>query len=120
MIEKKMYCECCGKEFLLEYYRGGYIDHVNNFYGNRHHCGKDVKEDIRHICYDGNEIRDWYDIQERLKCYRLWNINGAVKHEVIKQSEALCEEIRNAENKIRKILSELTSVEKKVLKSKFY
>ncbi len=63
-------CDCCGKEFYTEYYKGGYIDHFKNFVGNMPITIKNGQNDIfREICYAGNSLRQDYDIKERLNCF---------------------------------------------------
>ena len=117
MIEKKIYCECCGKEFYSEYGEvGGYTDHVRNFLGNSHLAGKDMKRDIETILMNGNKLRTLYDIKERLKCYELWDIDSTFKRNVIWYCLTYCDEIDVAEKKFDDIVSNLTVVEELVFR----
>lgn len=105
-----MKCDCCGKEFYSEYYEGGYIDHVENFVGNRHVYvyRNDVKDMAREIIFHGNDLRQTIYIKEFLKCFMTWDcfseeFKNNVKDIVIamldkiKKAEARAEVIRKRE-----------------------
>lgn len=56
--------------FYSEYYEGGYIDHVTNFSEKSDYLSKiNSNEAIKEIVYRGNNVREKYDIRERLKCF---------------------------------------------------
>ena len=115
MIEKKIYCECCGKEFYSEFGEtGGYNDHVRSFLGNSHLAGKDMKKDIKEILFKGNTLRKSYDIKERLKCYELWDIDSTFKRNVIWYCLTYCDEIDAAERKFNDFVNSLTETEELV------
>lgn len=115
MFINKMICEYCGKEFYTEYYTGGYIDHYINFAQHKDGFG-DVNHDVREICYDGNNLRDYDDIRDRLDCYLKWdNISDNVKQKVQEKCKFLINKMIIAEQKSRKIVSGLTMLERKYL-----
>ena len=98
----EMIFEHCGKKFYSEYYTGGYIDHYENFSSRKNSYGKDVERDIEAICFDGNDIRDNDDIQERLSCYLKWdNISDETKTEVKDKCEFLIDKIQKAKENAR-------------------
>ena len=71
MIKTVMKCDCCGKVFYSEHWIGGYIDHYENFARQFDWIIKRDEEDIFYeICYDGNELRDKYDIKCRFECFK--------------------------------------------------
>lgn len=112
----KMVCEHCGKIFFKEYDRCGYIDHYVNFSSHKDNFGKDVKDDVRRICYDGNDIRDDEDIVERLNCYLKWdNISDETKIVVKEKCEFLINKIQDAKEKAKSIVSDMTMLERKYL-----
>ena len=111
-----MVCEHCGKIFFKEYDRCGYIDHYVNFSSHKDNFGKDVKDDVRRICYDGNDIRDDEDIVERLNCYLKWdNISDETKIVVKEKCEFLINKIQDAKEKAKSIVSDMTMLERKYL-----
>ena len=111
-----MVCEHCGKIFFTEYDRRGYIDHYVNFSSRKNSYGNDVKNDIRRICYDGNDIRDDEDIAERLNCYLKWdNIPDEAKIAVREKCEFLINKIQEAKEKAKSIVSDVTMLERKYL-----
>ena len=112
----RMVCEHCGKIFFTEYDRRGYIDHYVNFSSRKNSYGKDVKKDIRRICYDENDIRDDEDIAERLNCYLKWdNIPDEAKIAVREKCEFLINKIQEAKEKAKSIVSDMTMLERKYL-----
>ncbi|MBQ2886487.1 MAG: hypothetical protein IJE43_22435 [Alphaproteobacteria bacterium] len=112
----EMICEHCGKKFYSEYYTGGYIDHYENFSSRKNSYGKDVERDIEAICFDGNDIRDNDDIQERLSCYLKWdNISDETKTEVKDKCEFLIDKIQKAKENARNIVNNMTMLERKYL-----
>lgn len=112
----RMVCEYCGKIFFTEYDRRGYIDHYVNFSSLKDNLGNDVKNDIRRICYDGNDIRDDEDIMERLNCYLKWdNVSDEVKIEVKDKCEFLISKIQKAKENAKNIVNNMTMLERKYL-----
>lgn len=70
-------CDCCGKTFLDEYWREGYIDHYINF--TRHFPSlveRGVQEIFYKIVNDGNDLRHKSDIKDRLKCFKTYCKNN--------------------------------------------
>ena len=112
----EMICEHCGKKFYSEYYTGGYIDHYVNFSSHKNSYGKDIERDIEAICFNGNDIRDDDDIQERLSCYLKWdNISDETKTEVKDKCEFLIDKIQKAKENARNIVNNMTMLERKYL-----
>lgn len=112
----KMVCEHCGKVFYSKYYTGGYIDHYENFSSRRYSFGKDMDRDIREICFDGNDLRDDKDIEERLNCYLKWdNVSDNIKSQVKEKCEFLINKISKAKKQAKEIVSNLTMLERKYL-----
>lgn len=104
MKTTRMYCENCGKEFYSEYYRGGYIDHMNMVNNFGCFLYRDIDNIVRVICYDGNDFREIDDIDDRLVCMTKWlrkNASLKVIKEVISKVEEKKEYIRDL-IKIRK------------------
>ena len=116
MIIHEMVCEHCGKKFYSEYYEGGYIDHYVNFSSRKDMLGKDIDYDIRQICYNGNEIRDVCDIDDRLNCYLKWdNVPSETKTIVQKRCNFLFDKIQKAQEKAENIVNGMTMLERKYL-----
>lgn len=112
----KMICEHCGKVFYSKYYTGGYIDHYENFSNHKNSFGKDIDEDIRKICFNGNNLREDTDIKERLNCYLKWdNIPDDVKNIVKEKCDFLTKKILKAKNNAVEIVSGMTMLERKYL-----
>jgi hypothetical protein len=108
-----MKCPCCGKEFVSEYWGGGYIDHVTNFVGNRDVFVRknDPVEMASEIIFDGNNLRELSTIKDFLKCFMTWNCFPeefkkrvkAIVDEFVKKYKAAqkrCDEIRKKESAI--------------------
>lgn len=111
---KEMICEHCGRTFHNEYYRGGYIDHYKNFASNK--FGKDLEKDLHNICFHGNEVRDDYDIKNRLDCYlKHKEVPDEMKELVKEKCEKLFCKIELARTKAKNIVKDMTSLEKKYL-----
>ena len=106
MIIRRMICECCGKEFYTEYWEGGYIDHVQNFVGNRNVYvhRNDIEDMAREIVFDGNNLRDPKYIKEFLKCFMTWDcFPEDFKHSVKRIVDAMISKIAEAKKKAREI-----------------
>lgn len=112
----KMICEHCGKVFYSKYYIGGYIDHYENFSSHKYSFGKDIDRDIREICFNGNNLRDDKDIEERLDCYLKWdNVSDDIKSQVKEKCEFLIKKIEKAKEQAKEIVSGMTMLERKYL-----
>jgi hypothetical protein len=101
-----MKCECCGKVFYSEYWEGGYIDHVENFVGNRNvYVHRNNIEDMaRTIVFDGNNIRQRCYIKEFLKCFMTWDcFPEDFKHSVNQIVEAVMSKVAKAEKKVKEL-----------------
>jgi hypothetical protein len=114
---RKMICDCCGKEFYSEYYEGGYIDHYENFASRMDKWGKDIKSDIREICFHGNDLREKQDMLERFNCYKQCKtVSDEFKTEIDSRINSLLSIIENAKIKAKEISSGLTAMERKYLR----
>lgn len=94
-----MKCDCCGKEFVTEYYEGGYIDHVENFVGNMRvrKSRNDVGDMADAILFDGNDIRSTWCIREFLNCFKTWDcFDDKFKGKVEKIVEPMLKTIESA------------------------
>lgn len=73
MIKTTMICDCCGKEFVTQYYHDGYIDHFVNFAS---HFDSLVNKSASEISYEialhGNETRKGYSMEERFRCFEIY------------------------------------------------
>lgn len=101
-----MKCECCGKVFYSEYWEGGYIDHVENFVGNRNVYvhRNDIEDMARTIVFDGNNLRDLRYVKEFLKCFMTWDcFPEDFKHSVKQIVEAVMSKVAEAEKKVKKL-----------------
>lgn len=104
MIKTTMKCDCCGKTFISLYWEGGYIDHVENFVGNRdvYVNRSDIKYMAREIVFDGNNIRELKYIKEFLKCFMAWDCFLKDFKNCVKQIvEAVISEVAEAEKKVK-------------------
>ena len=84
----KMICDICGKEFYSEFYEEGYIDHVLNFCGSHNRnitANREPKEIALEIMTDGNKMRSRHSINDRLKCFMLWDNVSYDKKEQVKE-----------------------------------
>lgn len=71
-----MKCECCGKTFISDFWEGGYIDHVNNFVGNRNlYIQRGIYDMARDIVFSGNNIRPTWVIRDFINCFSPWKTN---------------------------------------------
>lgn len=112
----KMVCEYCGKVFYDKYNLGGYIDHYTNFAQHKEGFGEDVDDDVQEICFDGNDLRDNKDIEERLNCYLKWdNVPDDIKNQVKEKCEFLIDKIVKAKERAKEIVSNLTMLERKYI-----
>ena len=103
----KMICDCCGKEFLCEYYEGGYIDHVTNFssqfdwYAN---CSDPVGRLSHDIIFGGQGLRSIYHMSEMLYCAKVSkHIPDDVKQKVEAVVSKIMDELTKAHNEVRDI-----------------
>lgn len=101
-----MKCPECGKEFINEYWEGGYIDHVVNFVGNKevYVHRKNVEDMASEIVFNGNDLRDLKYIKEFLKCFMTWkcfpeDFKNKVKQIVV----TMMSKIKDAEKKVNHI-----------------
>lgn len=102
-----MYCENCGKEFYIEYWQGGYTDHmnmVNNFEVIKN-CG--IDDIIQEICMGGNNYRELEDIDDRLKCFLIWLKKKKVSKEML-------EEIKEKVSEKKKYIENLLQIRKEI------
>lgn len=107
-------CNICGKEFFSEYGEGGYIDHYFNFVGNDTViCQNEPNGIIDEICCSGNEIRNMTDIQERLKCFNLWNcVDGDTKKVVSSKVESIIKMYSDSSKKMSELYRGLNLVDR--------
>ena len=101
-----MKCEECGKEFVNEYWEGGYIDHVVNFVGNKevYVHRNDIEDMAGEIVFNGNDIRDLNYIEDFLKCFMTWDcFPENFKNNVKKIVETVITKIENAEKQVKNI-----------------
>jgi hypothetical protein len=107
-------CKICGLQFVSEYGKGGYIDHVSNFVGNREKIIRRGTDDcVKMILSDGNKPRSSEDINSRLKCFCKWdNVDNDLKDNVIKIVKENLPIIEQAENKAKNITENLSDIEK--------
>jgi hypothetical protein len=101
-----MKCSRCGKEFVTEYWEGGYIDHVVNFSENRDvNCNReDAEEMAREIIFSGNDVRQARYIKERLGCYLTWEeVSKEKKARVNLIVNAMVKGLEEAEKRVNQI-----------------
>ena len=111
----KMICEHCGKTFYSKHYTGGYIDHYVNFSSHKNNYGKDMFADIEKICFDGNNVRDDRDIQERLNCYLKWdNVSEKMKLSVKDKCSYLIKKNTESKRKRKKHSKQYVNARKKI------
>ena len=99
MINTFMTCDCCGKTFPSLYYEGGYIDHVENFYGNRdvYLEHNDVEDMARQIVFSGNGVRPEKIARDLLKCFLLWDgFEAKFKEDVLEVVNVFLSELNQA------------------------
>lgn len=109
-------CKICGKIFCTDYGLMGYIDHVNNFSGDnfRYYCNSNASNAVQEITTHGNEIRSLEDIKERLNCFLKWpDVSDDVKEETKRRCEFLIDKMQKSQDKADKIVSGMTSLERK-------
>lgn len=105
-----MKCECCGKTFASEYWEGGYIDHVENFVGNRRVFvhRNDVNDMAREIIFSGNDLRELNTISDFLKCFMTWDcFPEEFKARVKKIVDAFIAKYKEANKKCKKLQNTL-------------
>ena len=106
MIYTIMKCECCGKEFISKYWDGGYIDHVNNFVGNRDAFANrnNIEDMASEIVFSGNNLRDIRVIDDFLKCFMTWDcFQEDFKNKVKKIVKTMVSKIKNAEKQVKEL-----------------
>lgn len=110
-------CDCCGKTFYTEYYAGGYIDHVVNFSDRKDYLSSlSADKAIKEIVFSGNDMRNEYDIQERLKCFCMQkSVSEDVKSECKERIENYFKFDEEQREKAKKQAEELTDCEKHYL-----
>lgn len=108
-------CDICGKHFRSEYYTGGYIDHVNNFVGNKRIYEKDLNRCLETICFQDG-LRESGDIIDRLNCFLKWDgVSDEDKQMIAKKCNKLLEKISKAEEKATILSQNLTMLERRYL-----
>lgn len=122
MVETKMYCPCCGKEFFSKYYQGGYIDHVVNFSNHRKSYAKDEPSYAafrlsRDILFSGNNIYPLNEIETRLNCVMYWDcISDDVKKKVREIVIRTMAKIKDANNEVIDILDSISPMALAIIK----
>lgn len=90
MIKTIMKCPVCGKEFVTEYWEGGYIDHVSNWVDNykiKLNRLNNLDDIINDLTISSLNYRDEKDIIERKNCFIKWLRKQKVSEDIIKEIE---------------------------------
>lgn len=102
-------CKCCGKKFASKYWEGGYIDHVENFVGNKEVFvyRNDAVDMAWEIIFNGNDLRELRHIREFLKCFMTWDcFSKDFKNRVKQMVDAMLEKLEKAHKRVKQINKE--------------